>query len=182
MSPHFRSRVGSVVQAAGALRRASHAVLEHVDPLHEIGNPLDLKINEVKRVSAAIFPRHESFDGRKAPAIGQLPRKPSLYPSDVPEIEDTSRAEDDPDDYFIKRIASRDDIDHIPKWKRFLYMTSPFWGLLTLAAFFAYLSMRIKSTFDAQKKNNTVFGLAWTFIAIEFGVAVPMLLHRTWSL
>lgn len=160
----------------------SHAVLDPINPLREIGNPLDLQINEVRRISSAPFSKRDDFDGRKQPAVGQLPRKPSLYPTEIPEIEDIQRADDGPEDYVIQRLAAHDDIDHMPRWKRWTYMTSPFWGVLTLASYFAYLSMRIKSTIDAQRADNTIFGLACTFIAVEFGVAIPMIMHRTWSM
>ena len=150
--------------------------------LRESEGTFNLRINEVRRVSASSLRPDAPFDGRKNPSVGELGRKPSLYPAEIPQLTSVIRADDDPNDFLIQRLAAHDDIDHMAPWKRYLYATSPFWGVLTLGSYFAYLVMRIIITIHAQNAVNKVFGLAWTFVAVEFGVAIPMVMHRVWSM
>jgi len=168
--------------AGAAIRRASHVIFNSVNMFREPEGTFDFQINEVRRVPASYFRPNTHFDGRRNTYAGELGRKPSLQPADIPELASIVRADDDPDDFIIQRLAAHDDIDHMAPWKRYLYATSPLWGVLTLGSYFSYLVMRILITIHAQNAVNKTFWLAWTFIAVEFGVAIPMVMHRVWSM
>jgi len=169
--------------AVEVMRRGSAAAvgaLSHVNVLREVGNPLELKVNEVRRVSQASFPDPFNFDGRNSKTYEVLGRRPSLFPKDADLVK--RRSDDDPNDYSIQRIAAHDDIDHMNKVQRWIYMTTPFWAALSLLSYWGYFALRIRFTIDAQHQANEIFWMAWVFIAVEIGVAIPMVMHRTWSM
>ena len=171
-------RIGST--AATQVMRRGSAALNHANVMREIGNPLDLKVNEIRRVSQSSFRDSSEFDGRDTKNFRVLGRKPSMYPKDEKII--TNRADDDPNDYTIQRLAAHDDIDHMTKAQRWIYMTTPLWAALSLVSYWGYFALRIRFTIDAQNQANAIFWMAWVFIAVEIGVAIPMVMHRTWSM
>ena len=167
--------------AMGAIKRGSVVAadaLAYANVLREIGNPLDLKVNEIKGVST--LPDPFNFDGRDAKSYRVLGRRPSLYPTDDESIK--KRSEDDPTNYSIKRLAKHDDIDLMTPAQRWIYMTTPLWAALSLISYWGYFALRIRFTIDAQNHANEIFWMAWVFIGVEIGVAIPMVMHRTWSM
>ena len=179
---HIVHRRGSSLTAE-TLRRGSaitSAALGYANIIKEIGNPLGLEVNETKSISAASFPDPFNFDGRDSKSYRVLGRRPSLFPKDDKTIK--NRAENDPNNYTIQRLAAHDDIDHMKPIQRWIYMTTPFWAALSLISYWAYFALRIRFTIDAQKQAHMIFWMAWIFIAVEIGVSIPMVMHRTWSM
>jgi hypothetical protein len=80
-------------------------------------------------------------------------------------------------DGSIIKVASRDDIDHMARWKRWLFTLTPFLVILSLLAYWSYFIVRIYCVISAQKKMNQMYPLAWVFIAVELTVAIPTMLH-----
>ncbi len=72
------------------------------------------------------------------------------------------------------KLADKDDIEHMPQWKRIIYHCSPLFSLLSLGAYWLYFIYRVKYTLDAQRLANKVFYMAWTFIMVEMGVACKL--------
>ena len=83
---------------------------------------------------------------------------------------------------FITELNRRDDHDHLPAWKRYLYYITPFLAAATLGAYWLYLILRVLFVLSAQRQYKAFFPMAWTFIAIEILVAVPMFLHLFWAM
>ncbi len=168
--------VGSVMRRGSALVRKGSTfamdvagdALQSVDMLQEIGNPGDIRINETRRISTVAFNTPEPFQGRRS----KTPSDWTLPP----------RGMNDPVDYLIKRVAAHDDIELMSKTKKILYRSSPLWAILSLVLYWAYFALRIRFTVDAQDQADKIFGMAWVFIAVETGVAIPMMLHKVWSL
>lgn len=76
---------------------------------------------------------------------------------------------------MVERVHSKDDIDHLPTWKRRLNKYTPVFSLIAVTAYWVYFAFRIKYTIAAQHAANRIFAMAWTFIAVEMGVA-----RRSW--
>ena len=164
------------------LRRTSVAAmnaLESVDIAKTTGNPLGLKIGERKRLSSVAYASVEDFDGRRRSTIVSMPmpRKPSVW-----QKLEIRRSGDDPDDYIIRRLAKVDDIELMTPTKRMIYRISPIFVLLATVFYWAYFALRIRFTLNVQHEAHKIFGLAWAFIGVEIGVAIPMVLHRFWTL
>ncbi|KAF2134355.1 glycosyltransferase family 2 protein [Dothidotthia symphoricarpi CBS 119687] len=83
---------------------------------------------------------------------------------------------------LVERVHASDDIDHLPTWKRRINKCTPLFSLVAVASYWVYFVFRIKYTLAAQAVANRVFAMAWTFIAVEMGVALPMLCHQFWQL
>lgn len=72
---------------------------------------------------------------------------------------------------LVERVHSKDDIDHLPAWKRRINKCTPLFSLIAVAAYWVYFTFRIKYTIAAQHAAHRIFAMAWTFIAVEMGVA-----------
>lgn len=171
-------RAGSVTK--DILRRGSvKAIGAITTPLdqHHMGNPLHLKVHEVGNVFPDL-PQSESFDGRVPGRAGT--EKPSLVPKPADVI--NGYTSNDPGEYFIKRLADHDDIEHMPRWKSIIYRTVPIWCIFAVVLYWVYFALRIRFTLAAQNATNKVFPMAWAFVAVELGTATPMMLHRIWPL
>ncbi|KAF2846880.1 glycosyltransferase family 2 protein [Plenodomus tracheiphilus IPT5] len=82
---------------------------------------------------------------------------------------------------LVEKIHSKDDIDHLPVWKRRINNLTPLCSLAAVTAYWVYFTFRIKFTIAAQRASNKILTMAWTFIAVEVGVALPMLFHQFWQ-
>lgn len=82
---------------------------------------------------------------------------------------------------LVERVHGTDDIDHLPSWKRRVNKCTPIFSIAAVAAYWVYFVYRIKYTLAAQEKYNRIYGMAWTFIAVELGVALPTLFHQFWQ-
>lgn len=72
---------------------------------------------------------------------------------------------------MVQRVHGTDDIDHLPTWKRRVNKLTPFFSVVAVASYWVYFVFRIKYTLAAQRANNEIYAMAWTFIAVEMGVA-----------
>lgn len=163
------------------LRRGSQAAIHAIRAVEqgaEIGNPLDLKVNEIRKVSIVDLPRTNDFDGRLS--SHNSTRRPSTFVSR--ESLSSKYTLDDPSEYAIQRLAAHDDIELMSKTSRLAYKTAPIWAVLSLMLYWTYFALRVRFTLSAQDAAHKIFGMAWAFIGVEIGVAIPMVLHRTWSL
>jgi hypothetical protein len=79
---------------------------------------------------------------------------------------------------LVERVHETDDIDLLPPWKRRLNKCTPIFSIIAVAAYWVYFAFRIKYTVAAQHAANRVFAMAWTFIAVETGVACKYILVR----
>lgn len=82
---------------------------------------------------------------------------------------------------LVERVHGIDDIDHLPTWKRRINKCTPIFSLIAVSSYWVYFVFRVKYTLAAQEVANRIFAMAWTFIAIEMGVASPMLCHQFWQ-
>ncbi|PMB65940.1 Cellulose synthase catalytic subunit (UDP-forming) [Beauveria bassiana] len=83
---------------------------------------------------------------------------------------------------FIARLHDRDDADSWKGWKRLLFRAVPLLTLLNTAMYCAYLAYRIYCVISAQNAYGSTFVLAWVFIAVEFAVAIPTMMHNIWTM
>ncbi|KAH6662095.1 nucleotide-diphospho-sugar transferase [Halenospora varia] len=84
--------------------------------------------------------------------------------------------------YTIETIATHDDVEFLPPWKRNLYRLSPIFTFLAVAAYFTYYAYRIHCTVYAQRAYHKIYVMAWLFIAAEGCVACPALLHQLYQM
>ncbi len=66
-------------------------------------------------------------------------------------------------------------------WKRYLYFSSCFLSVAALGSYGLYFGLRIHFTIAAQHAYGRVFPAAWIFIALEVGIAIPVMFHSIWS-
>jgi hypothetical protein len=72
---------------------------------------------------------------------------------------------------LVERVDEKDDIEHLPLWKRRINRCTPLFSSVAISSYWLYLAFRIKYTIAAQEAANKIFVMAWTFIAVELGVA-----------
>lgn len=72
---------------------------------------------------------------------------------------------------LVEKLHEKDDSDHLPTWKRRINKLTPLCSLIAIATYWVYFTFRIKYTIAAQHAANRIFAMAWTFIAVEMGVA-----------
>ncbi|KAF7552211.1 hypothetical protein G7Z17_g4478 [Cylindrodendrum hubeiense] len=82
----------------------------------------------------------------------------------------------------IQQVHSRDDADIWKGWKRHLYTLVPFLTLMNTLLYLGYLALRILCVIWAQNAQNAVYATAWIFIGVEVAVAIPSLMHNTWTM
>jgi cellulose synthase/poly-beta-1,6-N-acetylglucosamine synthase-like glycosyltransferase len=58
----------------------------------------------------------------------------------------------------------------------------PFLTFANTGFYLAYLALRVACVIWAQNARNETYAAAWIFIAVEFAVAVPSLMHNTWTM
>ena len=172
----------SVSGMPGGLRGASMFVAKAAKDVgsmdRQIGNPWDLKPGQTKRLASVAYDRPTRFEGRQPSVASSHARRPSTMLRDDDLIK--LRGDDDPSDFVIMLVAEHDDLEHISKTKKRIYMTTPIWGTLTMVMYWIYFALRIRFTISAQEASGKIFGEAWAFIGVELGVAIPMMLHRVW--
>lgn len=89
---------------------------------------------------------------------------------------------DSDDQNGIAILHDRDDADIWKGWKRYLYTLTPLLTVLNTGIYLTYLGLRIACVVLAQKASGLTFAAAWVFIAVELAVAVPSLMHNTWTM
>ena len=66
-------------------------------------------------------------------------------------------------------------------WKRYIYFSSCVLSVAALATYGLYFGLRVHFTLRAQHAYHRVFPAAWIFIAVEVGIAIPIMFHSLWS-
>ncbi|PHH84631.1 hypothetical protein CDD83_1638 [Cordyceps sp. RAO-2017] len=82
----------------------------------------------------------------------------------------------------ISVLHSRDDADIWHGWRRHLFRLVPFMTFANTGIYLAYLVLRILCVLSAQKYHQEIYAAAWVFIAVEIAVAIPSLLHNSWTM
>ncbi|TWU71941.1 hypothetical protein ED733_003693 [Metarhizium rileyi] len=82
----------------------------------------------------------------------------------------------------IDIVHKRDDSDIWKGWRRYLFRLVPFLTFANTGLYLAYLALRIACVVWAQRAFETTYSAAWIFIAVEIAVAVPSLMHNSWTM
>jgi cellulose synthase/poly-beta-1,6-N-acetylglucosamine synthase-like glycosyltransferase len=81
----------------------------------------------------------------------------------------------------VHELNTHDDHDHMPRWKRTLFLAAPFLCIATLVAYWLYFTLRIIFVISSQRKSGKTFPMAWVFIGTEIAVAVPLFIQTVWN-
>lgn len=79
-------------------------------------------------------------------------------------------------------MHDRDDADIWKGWRRHVFRLVPFLTLANTCVYLAYLALHIACVVWAQEANNIIFAAARVFIAVEIAVAIPSLIHNSWTM
>ncbi|KJZ71228.1 hypothetical protein HIM_09371 [Hirsutella minnesotensis 3608] len=79
-------------------------------------------------------------------------------------------------------VHKRDDADIWRGWKRHLFRLVPVITLLNTGLYLFYLVYRILCIIWAQQAFEATYAAAWVFIAVEVAVAIPSLMHNSWTM
>ncbi|KAK2592665.1 hypothetical protein QQS21_009632 [Conoideocrella luteorostrata] len=82
----------------------------------------------------------------------------------------------------IDVVHKRDDNEIWKGWRRHLYTLLPFLTFANTGLYLAYLGLRIACVIWAQNAQETTYAAAWVFIAVEIAVAIPSLMHNSWTM
>ncbi|KAH6886329.1 nucleotide-diphospho-sugar transferase [Thelonectria olida] len=82
----------------------------------------------------------------------------------------------------IQQVHKRDDVEIWGGWKRHLFALTPFLTFLNISLYLCYLALRIACVIWAQQAQNATYVMAWLFVAVELAVAIPSLMHSTWTM
>jgi hypothetical protein len=72
---------------------------------------------------------------------------------------------------LVERLHLKDDVDHMPMWKRRINRLTPISSMMAVISYWIYFGFRIRYTLDAQRAAHRIFVYAWIFVAVEMGVA-----------
>jgi hypothetical protein len=78
---------------------------------------------------------------------------------------------------LVEKVNDKDDVNFMPVWKQRLHGCTPYFSMVAMMAYWSYFGYRIFCTRAAEKKAHRKFGMAWTFIAVELGVASKFFSH-----
>ena len=73
--------------------------------------------------------------------------------------------------YAVKKYHDKDDAGYIPTWKIRLHRLLPLSSVCAIGAYWLYFAFRVKYTLALQYVKDTVYPVAWMFLAIEVVVA-----------
>lgn len=79
-------------------------------------------------------------------------------------------------------MDERDDAQIWKGWKRHLFRLVPFLTFANTGLYLLYLGLRIFCVVSAQNARHQTFAAAWIFIAVEIAVAIPSMMHNTWTM
>ncbi|KAM5359653.1 hypothetical protein ACJZ2D_014326 [Fusarium nematophilum] len=82
----------------------------------------------------------------------------------------------------IQQVHKRDDVEIWAGWKRHLFRLVPILTFANTGLYLAYLALRVACVIWAQNAAEEVYAAAWVFIAVEIAVAIPSLMHNTWTM
>ncbi|KAF4592114.1 Glycosyl transferase, family 2 [Ophiocordyceps camponoti-floridani] len=103
----------------------------------------------------------------------------ALIPKSVPQP--PSKEWTEPAD-SIAIVGDRDDADTWRGWKRHLFRLVPLLILTNSLIYVLYLVYRILCIIWSQRRNNETYSAAWIFIGVEIAVAIPTLMHNSWTM
>lgn len=86
------------------------------------------------------------------------------------------------DESAIQQVHKRDDSDIWKGWKRWVFKLVPLLTFANTGLYMAYLVLRIACVIWAQNAAGETYAAAWVFIAVEIAVAIPSLMHNTWTM
>lgn len=82
----------------------------------------------------------------------------------------------------IQHVHKRDDVEIWKGWKRWVFKLVPLLTFMNTGFYMAYLALRIACVIWAQNAAGMTYEGAWVFIAVEIAVAIPSLMHNTWTM
>ncbi|KAF6227974.1 hypothetical protein HO133_007702 [Letharia lupina] len=80
--------------------------------------------------------------------------------------------------YAVEKIGDMDNAGYVATWKLRLNRLLPLSSVCAIAAYWLYFAFRVRYTVAAQELRHTVYPVAWLFISIELGVALPVVLTQ----
>ncbi|KAL2694772.1 hypothetical protein Neosp_001359 [[Neocosmospora] mangrovei] len=86
------------------------------------------------------------------------------------------------DESAIQQVHKRDDSDIWKGWKRWVFKLVPILTFANTGLYLAYLALRVACVIWAQNAADETYAAAWVFIAVEIAVAIPSLMHNTWTM
>lgn len=72
---------------------------------------------------------------------------------------------------LVEKVNDKDDVNFLPLWKQKLHSFTPYTSMIGMIAYWCYFGYRVYCTRRAEDVAHRTFGMAWTFIAVELGVA-----------
>ncbi|KAK2596111.1 hypothetical protein QQS21_006458 [Conoideocrella luteorostrata] len=82
----------------------------------------------------------------------------------------------------IDVLHERDNHQFKRGWRRHLYVLMPVLMFANTGLYLSYLALRIACVIWAQNAQDTIYAAAWVFIAVEIAVALPSMMHNSWTL
>ena len=73
--------------------------------------------------------------------------------------------------FVVEKYHDKDDAGYVATWKTRLNQLLPLTSLTAIAAYWLYVTLRVRYTVAAQRLRHTVYPVAWIFLSIEVGVA-----------
>ncbi|CAD6590774.1 MAG: hypothetical protein ASARMPRED_004999 [Alectoria sarmentosa] len=80
--------------------------------------------------------------------------------------------------YAVEKLNDKDDAGYVRSWKVRVNQLLPFTSLTAICSYWLYFAFRVRYTVAAQRLKHTVYPVAWLFLSIELGVALPVLLTQ----
>ena len=109
----------------------------------------------------AYVPSNEGSSSVDSPQDASPSPGPSIY-KEQPSVEPS---------FAVEKYNDKDDAGYITTWRIRLHRLLPLTSLSAIAAYWLYLTLRVRYTVAAQHVRHTVYPMAWIFLAIEAGVA-----------
>ncbi|RCI12776.1 hypothetical protein L249_0954 [Ophiocordyceps polyrhachis-furcata BCC 54312] len=82
----------------------------------------------------------------------------------------------------ITVIGDRDDADTWRGWRRHLFRLVPLLVFVNSIIYILYLVYRILCIIWSQWRHGETYIAAWIFIGVEIAVAIPSLMHNSWTM
>ena len=73
--------------------------------------------------------------------------------------------------YAVEKYHDKDDAGYVATWKKRLHALLPLSSVIAITAYWLYFTFRVRYTLALQRVDDTVFPVAWIFLATEVGIA-----------
>ena len=73
--------------------------------------------------------------------------------------------------YVVEQLDDKDNAGYFTYWKYRLNQLLPLTAVSAIAAYWLYITYRVRCTVITQRTNHTIYPVAWLFLAVEVGVA-----------